>query len=348
MGSVNTPTTPMIGATSTQYQYPLYAGTTTNAAYEVCQHADYSYDTCDLNTISISPICWYDDQRRIWGLSTRWLLLRHVRPQHNINIPHMPVRRPTPHMGSVNTPATPTTRATSTQNQYSSYAGTTTKAAYGVCKHAGYSYDTCDLNTTSISPICRYDDQCRIWGLSTRRLLLRHVRLQHKINISHMPVRRPMPHMGSVNRPATPKTRATSTQYQYTPYAGTTTNAAYGVCKHAGYSYDTCDLNTTSISPICRYDDQRRIWGLSTRRLLLRHVRLQHKINISHMPVRRPTPHMGSVNTPATPKIRATSTQYKYTPYAGTTTNAAYGAVNTPVIPTTRVTSHSQGGTYTG
>ncbi|CAL2253422.1 unnamed protein product [Prunus armeniaca] len=325
LGSVNTPATPTTRATLTQHQYPSYAGTTTNAAYGVCQHASYSYNTCDLNTISIFPICWYNDQRRIWGLSTRWLLLQHVRPQHNINIPHMPVQRPTPHMGSVNTLATPTTCATSTQHQYSPYAGMTTNATYGVYQHADYSYDTCDLNTISISPICRYDDQRRIWGMSTHRLLLRHVRPQHNINILHMLVRRPTPHMGSVNTLVTPKTRATSTQHQYPPYAGTTTNTAYGVCQHAGYSYDTCDLNTKSISPICQYDDQRHIWGLSIRRLLLRHVRPQYNINIPHMPVRRPMPHMGSVNTSATPMACATSTQDQYLPYAGTTTNAAYG-----------------------
>ncbi|CAL2254865.1 unnamed protein product [Prunus armeniaca] len=152
----------------------------------------------------------------------------------------MPILRPTPHMGSVNTPITPMTRATSTQYQYPPYAGMMTNAAHGVCQHAGYSYDTCDLNT---------------------------------INIPHMPARRPTPHMGSVNMPVTPTTRASSTQYQYPPYTGTTTNAAYGVCQHVGYSYDICNLNTISISPICRYDDQRRMWGLSTRRLLLQHVR---------------------------------------------------------------------------
>ncbi|CAL8151924.1 unnamed protein product [Prunus armeniaca] len=178
-------------------------------------------------------------------------------------------------MGPVLMLDNPTTRGTSsTYHIIPSYADTTTNATYGVCEHANYSYDTCDLNTISISPICRYDDQRCTWGLSTRRLLLRHVRPQH---------------------------------YQYTPYAGTTTNAAYGVCQHAGYSYDTCELNTISISPIYRYDDQRRIWGLSTRRLLLRHLQPQHNINIPYMPIRRPTPHVGSVNTPATPTTSATS-----------------------------------------
>ncbi|CAL2252407.1 unnamed protein product [Prunus armeniaca] len=60
----------------------------------------------------------------------------------------------------------------------------------------------------------------------------------------------PTPHMGSVNTPATPTTRATSQAYLIIPsYAGTT-NATYGVCLHSGYSYDTCDLNTVSPYPL--------------------------------------------------------------------------------------------------
>ncbi|CAL9008619.1 unnamed protein product [Prunus brigantina] len=97
-------------------------------------------------------------------------------------------------MRSVNTPATPTTRATSTlglatfspahtQSYLPSYDGTY-PASYGVCQHAGYSYDTCDLNTgpgyiltsphTIISPLIRRDVPGLVWGLSTCQLLLRH------------------------------------------------------------------------------------------------------------------------------------------------------------------------------
>ncbi|CAL2237324.1 unnamed protein product [Prunus armeniaca] len=143
MGSVNTPATPTTRATSTlglatfspartQSYLPLYVGTHP-ATYGVCQHAGYSYDTCDLNfgpgyiltsphTI-ISPLIRQDAPGRVWGLSTRWLLLRHVRPQlwawlhshqpaHNHISPHMSGCT-RPRMGSVNTPATPTTRPTS-------------------------------------------------------------------------------------------------------------------------------------------------------------------------------------------------------------------------------------------
>ncbi|CAL9016556.1 unnamed protein product, partial [Prunus brigantina] len=78
--------------------------------------------------------------------------------------------------------------------------------------HAGYSYDTCDLNTITISPLIRRDAPSLIWGLSTRRLLLRHVRPQH--NITYLP-----------------------------SYDGTHP-ASYGVCQHPGYSYDTCDLSS--------------------------------------------------------------------------------------------------------
>ncbi|CAL9012415.1 unnamed protein product, partial [Prunus brigantina] len=81
MRSVNTPVTPTTRETSTQYH--------------------------------ISPLIRRDAPGLVWGLSTRWLLLRHVRPQHNII--YLP-----------------------------SYDGTH-PASYGVYQHAGYSYDTCDL-----------------------------------------------------------------------------------------------------------------------------------------------------------------------------------------------------------
>ncbi|CAL9009513.1 unnamed protein product, partial [Prunus brigantina] len=80
----------------------------------------------------ISPLIPRDAPGLVWGLSTRRLLLRHVRPQlwawlHS----HQPVHnhispktsgRTGPRMGSVNTPATPTTRATSQQSQYPLWA----------------------------------------------------------------------------------------------------------------------------------------------------------------------------------------------------------------------------------
>ncbi|CAL2253338.1 unnamed protein product [Prunus armeniaca] len=85
----------------------------------------------------------------VWGLSTRRLLLRHVRPQHNIT--YLP-----------------------------SYVGTH-PATYGVCQHAGYSYDTCDLNTIS--------------------------------HISPHTSGRTRPRMGFVDTLATPTTRVTSQAY---------------------------------------------------------------------------------------------------------------------------------------
>ncbi|CAL2245465.1 unnamed protein product [Prunus armeniaca] len=186
-------------------------------------------------------------------------------------------------MGSVNTPATPTTRATSQHNHnHSTYDGTH-PALYGVCQHAGYSYDTCDLNT--ISP--------------------------HTTG-------RTRPRMGSVNTPATPTTRATSQHnHNHSTYDGTHP-ALYGVCQHAGYSYDTCDLNFgpgyilisphTIISPLIRRNAPGHVWGLSTHRLLLRHVRPHDTITITPHTTGRTRPCMGSVNTPATPTTHATST----------------------------------------
>ncbi|CAL2233209.1 unnamed protein product [Prunus armeniaca] len=219
------------------------------ATYGVCQHASYSYDKCDLNfgpgyiltsphTI-ISPLICRDAPDHVWGLSTRRLLLRHVRPQHNLP----------------------------------SYDGTH-PASYRVCQHAGYSYDMCDLNLgpgyiltspyTIISPLIRRDAPGLVWGLSTRRLLLRHMRPQPWAWLhSHQPVHNHIsPHttgctwpcIGSVNTPATPTTRATSTlglatfsparTQSYLPSYDGMHPALYGVCQHAGYSYDTCDLNT--------------------------------------------------------------------------------------------------------
>ncbi|CAL2276471.1 unnamed protein product [Prunus armeniaca] len=157
MGSVNTPATPMTRATSQVYHnMSPYAGTT-NPTYEVCQHAGYSFDTCDLSSISkYLPIRRYY-QRHVWGLSTRRLLLRHVRPLEHIKIsPHTPVL-PTPRMGSINTPVTPTTRATSQAYHNISPYIDTTNATYWVYQHAGYSYDMCDLSSISqYLPICRY------------------------------------------------------------------------------------------------------------------------------------------------------------------------------------------------
>ncbi|CAL9005901.1 unnamed protein product [Prunus brigantina] len=132
--------------------------------------------------------------------------------------------RTRPRMGSVNTPATPTTRATSQHIIYHpSYDGTH-PASYG--------------------------------GLSTHRLLLRHVRPHNISYITPHTTGRTRPRMRSVNMPATPTSCATSalglaifsparTQSYLPSYVGTHP-ATYGVCQHAGYSYDTCDLNTIS------------------------------------------------------------------------------------------------------
>ncbi|CAL9005659.1 unnamed protein product [Prunus brigantina] len=65
-------------------------------------------------------------------------------------------------------------------------------------------------------------------------------------NISPHTTGRTRLRMGSVNTPATPTTRATSTQYHNLPSYDGTHPASYGVCQHADYSYDTCDLNTIS------------------------------------------------------------------------------------------------------
>ncbi|CAL2228580.1 unnamed protein product [Prunus armeniaca] len=82
MRSVNTPATPTTCVTSTQSHISPYAGYT-NAGYRVCQHAGYSYDKCDLNTISQNPsICRYYYHRRMWGLLAYRIILRHVGP-HN-------------------------------------------------------------------------------------------------------------------------------------------------------------------------------------------------------------------------------------------------------------------------
>ncbi|CAL8151902.1 unnamed protein product [Prunus armeniaca] len=129
-------------------------------------------------------------------------------------------------MGPIRTPDKPTTRGnSSTYHIIPSYDGTH-PATYGVCQHAGYSYDTCDLNT--ISPHTTGGTQ---------------------------------PRMGSVNTPATPTTRATSTQ-----------------------------------SLIIRRDAPGLVWGLSTCRILLRHVRPQHNNNITPHTTGRTRPRMGSVN----------------------------------------------------
>ncbi|CAL2252514.1 unnamed protein product [Prunus armeniaca] len=145
--------------------------------------------------------------------------------------------------------------------------------------------------------------------------------------------------MGFVNTLATPTTHSTSTQYHnISPYAGYT-NATYGVCQHAGYSYDMCDLNTISqYLPICRIY-QHHVWGLSTRRLLLRHVRPQHNITISPHTPDIPTPRMESVNTPATSTTRATLTQYHISLYTPDIPTPRMGSVNTPATPTTCATS---------
>ncbi|CAL8174010.1 unnamed protein product [Prunus armeniaca] len=159
--------------------------------------------------------------------------------------PHTPVL-PTPRTGSVNTPVTSTICATSQAYQNISPYADTTNATYGVCQHAGYSYDTCDLSSISkYLPIRQYY-QCHVWGLSTRRLLLRHVRPHKHITISPHTSVLPTPRMGFVNTPVTPTTRATSQAYHnISPYVGTN-NATYGVCSHAGKSYDTWDLTIIS------------------------------------------------------------------------------------------------------
>ncbi|CAL2253424.1 unnamed protein product [Prunus armeniaca] len=117
-------------------------------------------------------------------------------------------------MGSANTPATPTTCVTSHNITYHpSYVGTH-PATYGVCQHASYSYDTCDLNTITYYP--SYVEKhpatygvCQHAGYSYDTCYL--------------------------------------TQYHiYLPSYVGMHSSTYGVCQHAGYSYDTCDLITIS------------------------------------------------------------------------------------------------------
>ncbi|CAL2276060.1 unnamed protein product [Prunus armeniaca] len=187
-----------------------------------------------------------------------WVWLHSHQPAHN-HISLHTSGRTRPRMGSVNTPATPTTRATSTQYNNSPY-DRTHPATYGVCQHAGYSYDMCDLRFgpgyiltsphTIISPFIRRDAPGHVRGLSTRRLLLRHVRPHNNHNITPHMTGRTRPCMESVNTPATPMTRATSQQSQYHPSYDGTHPTSYRVCQHAGYSYDTCDLTSISHCPL--------------------------------------------------------------------------------------------------
>ncbi|CAL2252452.1 unnamed protein product [Prunus armeniaca] len=116
MGPVRTPNNPTTSGTSSSYHnMSPYAGIT-NPTYEVCQHADYSYDTCDLNTIShISPYAGYTN--------ATYEVCQHADYSYD-------------------------TCDLNTISHISLYAGYT-NATYGVCQHAGYSYDTCDLNTIS-------------------------------------------------------------------------------------------------------------------------------------------------------------------------------------------------------
>ncbi|CAL9009716.1 unnamed protein product [Prunus brigantina] len=137
MRSVNTPATPTTRATST-----LGLATFSPA-----------------HTI-ISPFIRRDVPGLVWGLSTRRLLLRHVRPQHNHNITPHTTGRTRSRMRSVNTLATPTTRATSTRG-----------------------LATFSPAHTIISPLIRRDVPGLVWGLSTRRLLLRHVRPHKHITL---------------------------------------------------------------------------------------------------------------------------------------------------------------------
>ncbi|CAL8991215.1 unnamed protein product, partial [Prunus brigantina] len=88
-----------------------------------------------------------DAPSHVWDLSTRRLLLRHVRPQHNINITPHTTGRTRPRMRSVNTPATPTTRATS---------------------HWAWLHSHQSIHN-HISPLIRRDAPGLVWGLSTRR-----------------------------------------------------------------------------------------------------------------------------------------------------------------------------------
>ncbi|CAL8089732.1 unnamed protein product, partial [Prunus armeniaca] len=83
------------------------------ATYGVCQHAGYSYDTCDLNTISYLP-SYVGTHPATYGVC------QHSRYSYDtcdlITISHISPHtsgRTRPRMGFVNTPATPTTRVTS-------------------------------------------------------------------------------------------------------------------------------------------------------------------------------------------------------------------------------------------
>ncbi|CAL8147448.1 unnamed protein product [Prunus armeniaca] len=115
--------------------------------------------------------------------------------------------------------------------------------------------------------------------------------------------------MGHVRMPDKPTTRGTSSSYHNNPpYAGTTTNATYGVCQHAGYSYDTCDLNTITYHP-SYVGTHPATYGVC------HHAGYSYDMcdlnTISHITPhtsRRTRPRMGSVNKPSTPTTRATST----------------------------------------
>ncbi|CAL9005976.1 unnamed protein product [Prunus brigantina] len=188
---------------------PNFTAPETNPAETLASHP------CWVHSLKLCPLL----PKRIKG--------RRLSAENSVESPLSPHTsgRTRPRMGSVNTPATPTTplglatfSPARTQPYLPSYVGTH-PATYGVCQHAGYSYDMCDLNTIS----------------------------------------------------------------QYHPSYDGTHPASYGVCQHAGYSYDTCDLSFgpgyiltsphTTISPLIRRDAPGHVWGLSTLRLLLRHVR---------------------------------------------------------------------------
>ncbi|CAL8996444.1 unnamed protein product [Prunus brigantina] len=95
-------------------------------------------------------------------------------------------------MRSVNTPATPMTRATSalglatfsparTQSYLPSYVGKH-PATYGVCQHAGYSYDTCDLTSISHCPLWAWlhshqPFNCSLWAWLHSHQPSRHCKL---------------------------------------------------------------------------------------------------------------------------------------------------------------------------
>ncbi|CAL9020497.1 unnamed protein product [Prunus brigantina] len=183
-------------------------------------------------------------------LSTCRLLLRHVRPQHNITY-------------------------------HPSYDGTH-PASYEVCQYAGYSYDTCDLSSgpgyilisphTIISPLIRLDAPSHIWSLSTRRLLLRHVRPQLRTWLhSHQPA------------------------HNHLPSYVETHPATYGVCQHASYSYDTCNLTSISQYPLWAWLHSHQPTRVGP---IVVGLNLQHAgRDISPHTSGRTRPRMGSVNT---------------------------------------------------